>query len=91
MSGRKRILDLYPQLERSIEKVRRDVFAHLPNTNTRTGYQFVKKPLQGVWINQYHMEPIDKAAKLVRMLGVVAGGACEKIENLPWWTFDNPL
>jgi hypothetical protein len=72
-TGRKRLLlQMYPQLKAGIDQVKRTVLGHYPNTNTRTGYQGNKIQLKGVYLNQYYMEPIDKFARMVCTIRVVA-------------------
>ena len=50
----------------AISKMTRDVFGQLPNLNTRSGYQHLKKRLIGAISARYYPDPIDKYAKMVR-------------------------
>lgn len=73
--GAKTLLQTYPQLRKGIELARRDILGHIPHTPTkpgerpaRTGYnKFSVKQLQGVYLNQYYHDPIEKYAKMVSM------------------------
>ena len=65
--GAKTLLQMYPQLKKGIEMARRDILGHLPQhgNTTRSGYKTSVKQLQGVYLNQYYHDPIDKAARKV--------------------------
>lgn len=62
------ILELYPHLRKEIQFIQQDVLGYSPpSTNCmRTGYQFNKKQLTGIYLDQYYKEySIDKIARLV--------------------------
>lgn len=61
----RRILKQSPQLRAGIQQVKYDVLGHMPQLNMRTGYQYGKKQLKGVYYNQYYMDPIEKSARMV--------------------------
>jgi hypothetical protein len=63
------IVQIYPHLKKSIEQVQQDVLGYAPPSvnNTRTGYQFAKKQLQAVYLNQYYEghKSMDPSARKV--------------------------
>jgi hypothetical protein len=62
------IVELYPHLRSEIQLIQQDVLGYAPPSYKcmRTGYQFNKKILTGVYIDQYYQEySIDKIARLV--------------------------
>jgi hypothetical protein len=59
------LLKLSPSIRRGIQQVREEVLGHAPQLNQRTGYQFSKKQLTGVYLHQYYLDPIEKFARMV--------------------------
>lgn len=83
--GAKTLLEMYPQLKKGIELAKRDILGHLPahGNTARSGYKFSTKQLQGVYLNQYYHEPIDKAARMVRIVKKrVKKKLCRDVENV---------
>jgi hypothetical protein len=69
--GVRSVLERYPQLRKGIELVQRDILGHLPKNHgvkspPRTGYNRSIRQLQGVYLNQYYGESIDKYARMVQ-------------------------
>ena len=63
------IVQLYPHLKKSIQQVQQDVLGYAPPSvnNIRTGYQFCKKQMQMVYLNQYYEgNDIGPAVRKVR-------------------------
>jgi hypothetical protein len=61
------LLKLSPSVRRGIQQVRKEVLGHAPQLNQRTGYQFSKKQLTGVYLHQYYLDPIEKFARMVSL------------------------
>jgi hypothetical protein len=61
----RRILKQNQPLRAGIQRVKCEVLGHLPQLNMRTGHQYGKKQLKGVYYNQYYMDPIEKFARKV--------------------------
>ncbi|GKY93318.1 hypothetical protein MPSEU_000299400 [Mayamaea pseudoterrestris] len=59
-----RLLQQHKELiRRAVNEVQRDVFGRAPQLNMRTGIQRSKQQLQGVYMNQYYMDPIATSAR----------------------------
>jgi hypothetical protein len=48
-----------------IQELKGDIFGQLPILNVRTGARQLRKPNTGYFVARYHLEFIDKAARLV--------------------------
>ncbi|CAB9528765.1 expressed unknown protein [Seminavis robusta] len=59
----RKLYQTYPALRREVNKVQQEIFGYFPNLGVRTGHQKTKKSLQGVYLNRYYDEPIDKYAR----------------------------
>jgi hypothetical protein len=61
------IVQIYPHLRKSIQQVQQDVLGYAPPSinSLPTGYQFAKKQLQEVYLNQYYEghKSIDPSAR----------------------------
>jgi hypothetical protein len=65
-SNAARLLQQHKELVRmGVQQVQRDVFGRAPQLNLRTGLQRSKQQLQGVYMNQYYMDPIATSARKV--------------------------
>jgi hypothetical protein len=62
----RRLLKRSHELRNGIQQVKYEVLGHMPQLNIRTGHQYGKKQLKGVYYNQYYMDPIEKSARRVR-------------------------
>lgn len=65
MSSINKLVKFSPAIRKGIAQVKRDVLGHVPQIQERTGYQFSKKQLTGVYLNQYYTDPIAKSARKV--------------------------
>ena len=66
-SARKTLTQLYPQLRKSIQDVRQDVFGTNPNLNAgRTGHRQARTQLKGVYYNHQYPDKLMDIAKKVR-------------------------
>jgi hypothetical protein len=65
MSSVNKLVQFSPAIRKGIAQVKRDVLGHVPQIQERTGYQFAKKQLTGVYLNQYYTDPIAKSARQV--------------------------
>ncbi|GAX12070.1 hypothetical protein FisN_8Lh172 [Fistulifera solaris] len=63
MSSLSKSISFSPAIRKGIAQVKRDVLGHVPQLQERTGYQFAKKQLTGVYLNQYYTDPIAKSAR----------------------------
>jgi hypothetical protein len=74
------ILQIYPQLRRSIQLVQQDVLGYFPPAvdNMRTGYQQNKRQLKAVYLNQYYeghpsIKPSVRKVRITLFLVLMAG------------------
>lgn len=72
-----KLIQWSPAIRKGIAQVKRDVLGHVPQIQERTGYQFSKKQLTGVYLNQYYTDPIAKSARQV------SGSWCRPAYSIP--------
>jgi hypothetical protein len=57
-----------------IQELKGDIFGQLPILNVRTGARQLRKPNTGYFVARYHLEFIDRAARLVRFVSLRFNG-----------------
>jgi hypothetical protein len=81
MSSVNKLIQFSPAIRKGIAQVKRDVLGHVPQIQERTGYQFCKKQLTGVYLNQYYTDPIAKSARQVSYSWHNQKRSCEMIRR----------
>ena len=56
---------LTPSAKASIERLKYEIFGTLPQLNTKTGFQAIKRMHRGAYVARYYPEPIEKFARMV--------------------------
>ena len=73
MARFRQLVQQVPTVQAGIQQVKYEVLGQMPRLGMRTGHQYARKQLKGVYYNQYYMDPIEKFARMVRFFCVGVG------------------